>query len=74
VISGLPVIQPESAFMSVSELAICHTFPKLSPQKPTSTEECALIKTGLRPLVCLRKSPVVLCGVTGITEFVARLS
>jgi hypothetical protein len=49
-------------------------FQKLSPQKPTTTEECALIKTGLRPLVCLRKSAADLCGVTGVTEFVARLS
>ena len=33
-------------------------FQKLSPQEPTTTEECALIKTGLRPLAGIRNNPV----------------
>jgi hypothetical protein len=32
------------------------------------------VRTDLPPLVCLRKSAVDLCGVTGVTAFVAQLS
>ena len=48
----------------------------LSETKPTetmTTEECALIQDRSAALVCLHKSPVDLCSVAGVTEFVARL-
>ena len=53
------VIQPEIRLNVGECVGDLSYFQKLSPQKPTTTEECALMKTGLGPLVCLRNSPVV---------------